>query len=64
MVRLTVNETIMVRACKKELCVKFYLLLLFSGALFSFVLHHCRHFELQRALLQEAGTVRETTGWQ
>lgn len=26
-------------------------------ALFSFVLHHCRHFELQRALLQEAARV-------
>ena len=25
------------------------------GVIFSFVLHHCRHFEVQRALLMEAG---------
>merc|ERR1719401_681091 len=26
-------------------------------AMFSFVLHHCRHFEIQRALLREAARV-------
>ncbi|CAE7323668.1 unnamed protein product [Symbiodinium pilosum] len=29
-------------------------------ALFSFVLHHCRHFELQRALLMEAARVSKS----